>query len=109
MAEEHIPAPVRNVLFLENSRGLGGSTVSLCNLLAHLDTGAFRPFVVFSRPEQEEYFKQFGGPSAPSVVVPVRKNLAFTAGLRRFMTTVGRRIPVLARPVLSALSLLDHL
>jgi glycosyltransferase involved in cell wall biosynthesis len=63
---------------------------------------------VFSRPEQREYFMQFGGRAAPSVVVPIRKNLALTAGLRRYMTAIAARIPVLARPVLSALSLLDH-
>ncbi len=46
-----------NVLFIENSVGLSGSTMSLGVLLNHLDERALRPHVVVSRPEQAQHLR----------------------------------------------------
>jgi glycosyltransferase involved in cell wall biosynthesis len=49
------PCPV---LFIENSVGLSGSTVSLVTLLNRVDRRRFEPYVVLSRPEQAAFLGQ---------------------------------------------------
>ena len=49
------PEDLIGILFIENSVGLAGSTVSLCTLLNYLDSEVFEAHIVLSRPEQETY------------------------------------------------------
>jgi glycosyltransferase involved in cell wall biosynthesis len=51
------PAAPIEVLFVENSVGLSGSTMSLCTLLNYLDPNRIAPCVAVSRPEQERYLR----------------------------------------------------
>jgi glycosyltransferase involved in cell wall biosynthesis len=46
------------VLFIENSIGLSGSTMSLTTLLSRLDRKRFEPYVVLSRPEQAAFIRE---------------------------------------------------
>ena len=48
----------RRVLFIENSIGLSGSTMSLTTLLSRLDRKRFEPYVVLSRPEQAAFIRE---------------------------------------------------
>lgn len=75
----------RKVLFIENSIGLSGSTMSLCTLLAELDRSRYAPRVVLSLPNQKEYLDQAVGPSAPSTVVPWRNSLKSTPWIRSWL------------------------
>jgi hypothetical protein len=61
-------AGARKVLFIENSIGLSGSTMSLCTLLAELDRNRYAPRVVLSLANQQEYLAQAVGPSVPTAV-----------------------------------------
>ncbi len=96
-----------NILFIENGRGLGGSTVSLSNLVAHLDRRAVRPFVVFSRDDQRDYFLRYAD-DIPTVVIPFRRTLRLTATLRKVLAPLAH-VPILWRGALSILGLLDEL
>ena len=65
----------RRVLFIENSIGLAGSTLSLCTLLRHLDRDAISPFVLVSRTEQLDYARKVLDPSIPIALMPSRAAL----------------------------------
>ena len=69
------PAGPRNVLFIENSIGLSGSTMSLSTLLGELDRSRYAPQVIVSRANQKDYLEQALGPSIPISVVPWRNSL----------------------------------
>ncbi|MEX2222029.1 MAG: glycosyltransferase [Candidatus Rokuibacteriota bacterium] len=99
------PCPI---LFIESSRGLGGSTVSLCHLLSGLDRKVFEPIVVFAREDQREYALDHCGPAPETAIVPVSRTLAVSAALRAVVSPAAR-IRGLG-PALSALpALLDDL
>jgi len=86
------PVPV---LFIENSIGVSGSTISLCTLLSRLDRRRFEPSVVFSRAAQHECLR--GSPAAPTEarVIVWRNGLKSTRLGRSFYEMARRR----ARPV----------
>lgn len=46
---------LKRILFIENSTGLGGSTISLCTLLSMLNLDLYEPFIVLSRAAQREF------------------------------------------------------
>lgn len=75
----------RKVLFIENSIGLSGSTMSLCTLLAELDRSRYAPRVVLSLPNQEEYLRRAVGGSVPTTVIPWRNSLKSTPRIRSLL------------------------
>ena len=56
MTDAAIKTRKTRLLFIEDSVGLSGSTMSLCHLLARLDLQKFELFAIFSRPEQQAYW-----------------------------------------------------
>lgn len=90
----------RKVLFIENSIGLSGSTMSLCTLLAELDRGQYAPRVVLSLPNQQEYLAQAVGPSVPTTVVPWQNSLKSTPWIRSLLAR-SLRYPRLPRRILT--------
>ena len=96
------------ILFIENSTGLGGSTLSLCTLLAHIDRAAYEPTVVFSKKVQEEYCKSCGDASVKTVTISCGPSLkyrplgVFTLQAAR---AVSRRLERLTYTLLSLLDL----
>lgn len=93
-------ADARKVLFIENSIGLSGSTMSLCTLLAELDRSQYAPRVVLSLPNQQEYLAQAVGFAVPTMVLPWRNSLKSTPWIR---SLVGRtaRYPRPARRIVT--------
>ena len=98
-----------SVLFIENSVGLSGSTVSLCSLLNHLDPEAFDAHIVLSRPEQEAYLLgQIRRPGDLTVIAP-RRSLKEYLAVQRVLESLERRAPWLGRHSLRVVGLLDVL
>jgi glycosyltransferase involved in cell wall biosynthesis len=83
--------------------------VSLCNLLLHLDRGAYRPVVAFSRAEQQDYVLRHCDAPLISTVIPGGKSLRLSRALRIPMTRLANVAPRLGRPLLTGLALVDHL
>jgi glycosyltransferase involved in cell wall biosynthesis len=85
----------RNVLFIENSIGLSGSTMSLGTLLGELDRTHYAPRVVVSLANQKEYLEQALGPSVPVSVVPWRNSLKSVPAVRSLLARTARypRLP----------------
>jgi glycosyltransferase involved in cell wall biosynthesis len=85
----------RNVLFIENSIGLSGSTMSLSTLLGELDRSRYSPQVVVSRPNQKDYLEQALGPSIPIAVVPWRNSLKSVPVVQSLLARTARypRLP----------------
>jgi glycosyltransferase involved in cell wall biosynthesis len=77
----------RKVLFIENSIGLSGSTMSLCTLLAELDRSQYAPRVVLSLPNQQQYLAQAVGFAVPTTVLPWQNSLKSIPWIR---SLVGR-------------------
>ncbi|MDP2728433.1 MAG: hypothetical protein Q8P59_12945, partial [Dehalococcoidia bacterium] len=51
----------KRVLFIENSTGIGGSTISLFRLVSRLRDGPYRPLVIFYRENgYVSRFKELG-------------------------------------------------
>ena len=92
-----------NILFIENSFGLAGPTMSLCSLLNFLDDDLFephifQPHIVLSRVEQERYLLgQMRRPGEMTVIAP-RRTLDHASWVQRLLGLVDRRAPWL-RPV----------
>ncbi|HSE05732.1 MAG TPA: glycosyltransferase family 4 protein, partial [Methylomirabilota bacterium] len=82
--------PPYRVLFIENSRGLGGSTVSLCNLLSGLDRKVIEPIAAFARTDQRQYAVAYCGPSVRTELVPFTRTLAVSAALRSLLSWAAR-------------------
>ena len=98
-----------SVLFIENSVGLSGSTVSLCTLLNYLDSEVFDAHIVLSRPEQEAYLlDQTRRPGALTVIAP-RRSLKESVAVHRVLELSEWRAPWLGRYILRAVGLLDIL
>jgi glycosyltransferase involved in cell wall biosynthesis len=96
-----------DILFLESSIGLSGSTMSLCTLLNYLDSDVFEAHIVLSRPEQETYLLgQTRRPGTMTVITP-RRSLKHSAVAQRILDRLGSRRRMLHRLVLRVASLLD--
>jgi glycosyltransferase involved in cell wall biosynthesis len=99
----------RRVLFIENSIGLSGSTVSLATLLRRLDRSRFVPCVVVSRPEQATFLRQQLGESTEVAVIRPASGLKGTRWLRRALGPSGREAKGLRRAAWRAAGLFDML
>src|SRR5258705_3037879 len=88
----------RQVLFIENSVGLSGSTVSLATLLNHLNRNDVVPYVAVSRPEQATFLRQqLREPTDVAVVRPAG-GLKRAGWLPRLAWPSGIHVPGLRRP-----------
>lgn len=85
----------RNALFIENSIGLSGSTMSLGTLLGELDRSRYTPRVVVSRANQKEHLEQALGPSISVSVIPWRNSLKSVPAIRSLLARTARypRLP----------------
>jgi len=101
--------PSVNVLFIENSIGLGGSTVSLCSLLSALDRRLYQPYVVLSRRSQEDFLRGQGDLAADVQVITRGASLRESRLARASLTAVGAVSRRLKRLLLSAIAGLDML
>ena len=98
--------PIR-ILFIENSVGLSGSTMSLCTLLNYLDPDLIEAHIVLSRSEQDIYLlDHLRRPSDLAVIAP-RRSLRQAPVVRRMLDALGNRRPGLHRLILQVASLLD--
>jgi glycosyltransferase involved in cell wall biosynthesis len=97
----------RNVLFIENSIGLSGSTMSLSTLLAELDRSRYSPQVVVSRPNQKDYLEQALGPSIPIAVVPWRNSLKSVPVVQSLLARTARYPRLPRRIATGAVAALD--
>lgn len=99
----------RHILFVENSIGLSGSTMSLVTLLNRLDRRRFEPRLAVSRPEQAAYIREHLRDPAEIAVVSPRRGLKQSPWLRR-LAAPGARVPQAVRhAVLRTAGLLDLL
>ncbi len=101
------PENLIGILFIENSVGLAGSTVSLCTLLNYLDTDVFEAHIVLSQPEQETYL--LGNIRRPGdlTVIQPRRSLKQSEFVQRILDRLGGRRPRLHRLALQIASMLD--
>jgi len=98
-----------SVLFIENSVGLSGSTVSLCSLLNYLDSAMFQAHIVLSRPEQERYLRgHLRRPGDLTVIAP-RRSLKESFAVQWIVDALERRAPWLRRHILRVVGILDLL
>lgn len=107
--ERQTNASRQSLLFIESSRGLGGSTVSLCNLLSHLDLQTYRPVVAFSEPEQQQYFLQLCHGPISTKVIRRKKGRVLSAATRNISLPLGMPVPWIKKLLLSAFSVFNHL
>jgi len=96
-----------DVLFIEYSMGLSGSTMSLCVLLNHLDEHAFRPHVVVSRPEQAQYLRSHLRGSIDIEVIAPGSGLKGAGWLQRALGAPGGRLGWLKRLARRVIACLD--
>ncbi len=101
--------PARRILFVENSIGLSGSTMSLVTLLNRLDRERFAPRIALSRPEQAAYVREHLDQAADIAVVSPRRGLKQTAWLQRLASPDSRAPRLLRRSLLRVAGLLDLL
>ena len=101
-----------NVLFIENSGGLGGPTMSLCSLLNFLDDSLFaphlfQPHMVLARDEQERYLLgQMRRPGDMTVISPPPP-LEQADWAQRLLGWVDRRASWLRRGAMSMLGAVE--
>ena len=101
-----------NVLFIENSIGLAGSTMSLCSLLNFLDDELFQPHlfqphIVLSREEQERYLLGQMRRPGEMTVITIKPTLDHSSWVQRILGWVDRRARWLRRGVISLLGVLE--
>ena len=99
----------RQVLFIENSVGLSGSTVSLATLLNHLNRNDVVPYVAVSRPEQATFLRQqLREPTDVAVIRPAA-GLKGAGWLRRLLGPSGIHVRGLRRAGWKVAGLIDML
>ena len=77
------------ILFIENSVGLSGSTMSLCTLLNYLDPDLIEAHIVLSRSEQDIYLlDHLRRPGALTVITP-RRSLRQAPVVRWMLDALG--------------------
>ena len=96
-----------NILFIENSVGLSGSTMSLCTLLNYLDSDLFEAHIVLSRHEQEAFLLGHLRRPGDLTVITARRSLRQTGMAQRILESLGVRRRRLARLVIRFVALLD--
>ena len=96
-----------NILFIENSIGLAGSTMSLCSLLDYLDADLFEVHIALSRNEQEGYLLgHLRRPANMSVIAPAA-SLRQARWAQRLLDFAQRRAPWLRGSVARAIAVLE--
>src|SRR6266404_5373723 len=99
----------RQDLFIENSVGLSGSTVSLATLLNHLNRNDVVPYVAVSRPEQATFLlQQLREPTDVAVIRPAA-GLKGAGWLRRLLGPSGIHVRGLRRAGWKVAGLIDML
>jgi glycosyltransferase involved in cell wall biosynthesis len=101
------PGPSIRILFIENSVGLSGSTMSLCTLLNYLDPDLFEAHIVLSRSEQETYLLEHLRRPGDLAVITPRRSFKQAPVVGRMLDALGNRRPRLHRLLLQVASLLD--
>ncbi|MDO8475201.1 MAG: glycosyltransferase [Candidatus Rokubacteria bacterium] len=96
-----------NILFIENSVGLAGSTVSLCTLLNYLDPDVFKAHIVLSRPGQATYLLEHLRRPGDLTVIQPRRSLKQSDVVQRLVDRLGGQRPRLHRLALQTASMLD--
>jgi glycosyltransferase involved in cell wall biosynthesis len=96
-----------NILFIENSIGLSGSTISLCNILSAIDRTVYNPYVILSRPEQGKYLRSFSEVPLITEVIRCSDSLKFRSVTKRLTAIACELDPHLVKPIYSGASLLD--
>src|SRR5260370_13393273 len=96
-----------DILFIENSVGLSGSTMSLCTLLNYLDSGRIAAHIVLSRPEQDAYLHTHLHRSGELKVITPRRGLKHASIVSRVLQLLGTSRPKLSRVWLSFVAQLD--
>jgi glycosyltransferase involved in cell wall biosynthesis len=96
-----------NILFIENSVGLAGSTMSLCSLLNYLDADVFEAHIALSRGEQEGYLLGHLRRPAHMTVIAPGVSLRQASWAQRLLNCAQRRVPWLRRIVARAIAVLD--
>ena len=89
----------RRILFIENSIGLSGSTMSLTTLLNGLDRARFDPVIAVSRPEQAAHLREHLREPAPVVVIGPGNGLKYRGWMTR-LTEAGSPLPAMVRHTL---------
>ncbi len=97
----------RQVLFIEDSIGLSGSTVSLCHLLSRLDYDAYEAHVVFSRPEQKAYLERYARVPAHTCVLARRESWQESTVARWAFRRAERLHPSVSRLLKRGVAALD--
>ena len=104
-----VPTRRIRVLAVEESAGVGGSTISLCGLLQHLDPRLFELVAIFSRPEQEQYCKNNVRSDIQTTVIsrgPPPKTWKLSQLFKQFATFIH---PIASRAADKVIALLDIL
>jgi len=96
-----------DILFIENSVGLSGSTMSLCTLLNYLDSDRFEAHIVLSQFDQETYLLGHTRRPGHLTVIAPRRSFKQAAFVQRTLDRFGNRRPRLHRLLLQLASLLD--
>ena len=95
------------LLLIENSIGLSGSVISLCNLVAGLNEAEFSSFVIFSREEQFRYFRSQFDSDAEATVIRRRDEIK-TTPIAKYLGGAAQRVhPLVARMVYALYSAVD--
>ncbi|MBI1893829.1 MAG: glycosyltransferase family 4 protein [Candidatus Rokubacteria bacterium] len=101
--------PAVDVLFIEKSFGLSGSTMSLCTLLGHLDAEAYRPHVVVSRREQREYLLRHVGTLKEVALITEARSLKSSSVVEHLVRLVQWRAPRAERVLMWLIAVGDFL
>jgi glycosyltransferase involved in cell wall biosynthesis len=86
-----------NVLFVEKSIGVSGSTVSLANLLPHLDPARFGAYVATSRPDQLAYILKETPDIEDGTVIAPGRSPKNRSSVRAMISGLERRSPSVRR------------
>jgi len=102
-------ANVVNILVIEHSPGVAGSTISLCHLLNHCAAEKMRFFVVFSRRDQEAYWESRAKVDAATTVIRRGNDPRSGPFFRRLARWGDPRHPRFVRAAAQAFGLLDFI
>jgi len=101
------PGSTNRILFIENSIGLSGSTMSLCTLLNYLDPDLVEAHIVLSRREQEVYLLEHLRRPGDLAVIAPRRSLKHAPLVERMLEALHERRPRLHVLLLRVVALID--
>ena len=100
-------SPKRNLLFIENSDGLGGSTISLATLLSAVDPEKYCSTVALSRNVQLQYLREHFVWPGSAQVVACGRNVRLWSGVAALAGAIGKTSRGAERSFVRAVSSLD--